>query len=659
MASLSHVFEPFTLNRLRARNRIVVPGHTTSYGADHMPTVRHAEYHRARARGGAAICTFEAIRVMQNSLGRPQGVAGYLPECVPHYQRVADAVHEEGALFFAQICHLGRQIEGEYERTVSWSASPIRWSMNAYPPREMTRREMDAVIDGHVRTTENMLAAGADGIELHWGHGHLLQQFLSPLSNQRTDEYGGSIERRMRYPLEVARRLRALVGPDVCLGIRLSAEEFHPDGLDLAQAVEIARRAVAQVQLDFIHVSHSAYHMSKSLGTQIADMGVDGQMFRHLPGAIRAAVAQAPNKVAIFAVCKVRGLDEADAIIARGDADMVGMARAHIADPAIVSKWQSGRADTVVPCIGCNQGCALNLERNLGLTCFVNPRAGREYLWRETGSSRSANPRDVLVIGGGPAGMEAAAVAAECGHRVRLVERSDRLGGRLQLAASLRLREDFGLWLQFARARLDRLGVTVELRREASADWIVSAGAQAVLLATGAEPAAYLLPDGSRALTLDEGAGIDTRGEHVAVYDETGDWSVLGLVEHLAERGAQVTLLTPSAGMLWRTTIYSTLTTFARWREKRIRVRTLRKPLWFEGRDLILEDTSCGEQDVLRGVDRLIGCVPARASHALEAPLVAAGIVPTLLGDCLAPRNALEAIFDGQRAGRELAQKIS
>ncbi len=651
-ASLAHVFEPFTLNQLRARNRILVPGHTTSYGADHMPTERHAAYHRARAKGGAAICVFEAIRVMQNSLGRPQGVAGYMPECVPHYRRVADAVHEEGALFLAQICHLGRQIEGEYERTASWGASPIRWSLGAYPPREMNRRDMDAVIDGHLRTTANMLAAGADGIELHWGHGHLLQQFLSPLSNQRDDEYGGSLERRMRFPLEVAQRLRAMVGPDVCLGIRLSAEEFHPDGLDLEQAVEIARCAVAQVQLDFIHVSHSAYHMSKSLGTQIADMGVDRQMFRHLPGAIRRAVAAAPNKVAIIAVCKIRGLDEADAIIASGDADMVGMARAHIADPAVVSKWQAGQAETVVPCIGCNQGCAQNLERNLALTCTVNPRAGREYQWNDATVARTTTPREVMVIGGGPAGMEAAAIAAERGHRVRLVERSDRLGGRLNLAADLRLREDFGLWLQFARARLERLGVSVELGREASASWITAACPDAVWLATGAESTMLILPDGTRALTLDEGARIDARGEHVAVYDETGDWSVLGLVEHLAEQGARVTLITPSAGMLWRTTIYSTLTTFARWREKRIRVKTLRKPLRLTRGELMLEDTSCGEHDVLGAVDRLIGCMPARARHTLEAPLIEAGIVPALIGDCLAPRNALEAIFDGQRVAR-------
>ncbi len=654
MATLDHVFKPLQINRLRARNRVFVPAHTTNFGASHLPTDRHVEYHRARARGGAALVIFEAIRVMENTLGRPQGVAGYPPECVPYYRQVSDAVHEEGALFFAQICHMGRQIEGEFERTCSYGPSPIRWSMGAYPPREMTRADMQAVIDGHVRTTENMLRAGVDGIELHWGHGHLLQQFLSPMSNQRTDEYGGSIERRMRFPLEVATRLRALVGPDYCLGIRFSAEEFLPDGLTLDLARVIAREAVRAVQLDFIHVTHSAYHMSRSLGTQMADMGVDKTMFRDLPGAIRTAVADAPNRVAILTVCKYRDLIEADGIIASGAADMVGMARAHIAEPDLVRKWQAGRVDEIQPCIGCNQGCAQNLEKNIALTCLVNPRAGREAKWTAIDEDQTAHARTVLVIGGGPAGLEAAGIAAARGHRVQLWEKDTHLGGRLRLGAGLRLREDFGLWLEFATRRLQRLGVTVKAGHEATPAAILAAGCDAVVLATGAMPLAHILPDGTCCMTLDEAAVGNLNDRTVVVYDETGDWGALGLLEHLAEQGARVTLVTPVAGACWRTTIYSNTLTFSRWREKKIRIRTLRRPHAFAGGALTLEDVSCGEMEQLTGIDNLVACIPPRATHALEAPLTALGVIPTLIGDCLAPRNALEAIFEGHRAGRAI-----
>ena len=650
--ALEHVFRPFVLNRLRARNRVFVPAHTTNFGAAHMPTNRHVEYHRARARGGAALVIFEAIRVMENTLGRPQGVAGYPPECVPLYRRVSDAVHEEGALFFAQICHLGRQIDGEFERTCSYGPSPIRWSMAAYPPREMTRADMQAVIDGHLITTENMLRAGVDGIELHWGHGHLLQQFLSPLSNQRTDGFGGSIDRRMRFPIEVAERLRALVGPEFCLGIRFSAEEYLPDGLTLDQAEVIAREAVRAVQLDFIHVTHSAYHMSRSLGTQMADMGVDKRMFRDLPGAVRRAVATATNRVAILTVCKYRDLAEADAMIASGAADMVGMARAHIAEPDLVRKWQSGRVEDVQPCIGCNQGCAQNLEKGIAITCLVNPRAGREETWHAIEGDRAATPRSILIIGGGPAGLEAAGIAAMRGHQVRLWERSQHLGGRLRLAAGMRLREDFGLWLEFATRRLERVGVAVETGREATPEAVKATGYEAVILATGATSVAHLLPDGTRCMTLDEAATANFQGQRVAVYDETGDWSALGLVEHLAERGALVTLITPTAGVMWRTSIYSNTLTFSRWREKKIRIRTLRRPQALAGGELVLEDMSCGEIEQLAGIDTLIACIVPRAAHGLEEPLNAMGMRPILIGDCLAPRNAVEAVFEGHRLAR-------
>ena len=650
---LTRVFEPLAINRLRARNRIFVPAHTTNFGDQHRPTERHVDYHRARARGGAAIVMFEAIRVMENSLGRPQGVAGYLPESVPAYRRVAEAVQAEGALFFAQVCHLGRQIEGEFERTSSWGPSPVRWSLGAYPPREMSQRDMTAVVDGHLRTVENMLAAGVDGIELHWGHGHLLQQFLSPLSNRRGDAFGGSLENRMRFPLEVARGLRAAMGRERCLGVRLSAEEFVPEGLHVEEAAEIARRLVDEVAIDFIHVTHSAYHMSESLGTQMADMGVDKAMFRHLPGAIRAAVSGAREPVAILTVCKYRDPEEAEEIIASGAADMVGMARAHIADPDIVSKWQAGRADEVRPCIGCNQGCAQNLEKNLALTCFVNPRVGREGAWTEPRADRAAVSKDVIVVGAGPAGLEAACIAAQGGHRVRLWEQGAHLGGRLALAARLRRREDFGRWLEYASRRLAALGVQVELGREATAPALLEARADAVVLATGSRPVPYLLPDGTQALTLDAAAQMPAAGARIAIYDETGDWPVLGLTEHLAEQGAEVTLIAPVAAMLWRTTIYSNLTTFARWREKRIRLLTLTRPLRFEGGTLTVENASCGDASTLR-VDVVVGCIPPAAHHPLESPLVDAGLDPILVGDCLAPRNALEAIFDGHRAARAL-----
>lgn len=653
--ALAAALSPFAIGGVQLRNRIFVPGHTTNFGADHLPTARHADYHRARARGGAALIVFEAIRVAANTLGRPQGVAGYTPEAVAAFRPITAAVQGEGARIFAQICHMGRQIEGEFERTCSFGASPLRWSPTAHPPREMTEADMAAVCDGFVTTARNMLAAGFDGIELHWGHGHLLQQFLSPLSNRRADAYGGSLENRMRFPLQVMAAVRDAVGPDACLGIRLSAEEFVPGGLDLPMACEIARALVGQVRTDFIHVTHSAYHMSRSLGTQMADMGVEEAMFRPLPGAIRKAIAPVAPEVAVFTVCKFRDLAAAGRMIAAGEADMVGMARAHLAEPALLRKTREPCA-LIRPCIGCNQGCAQNLERNIAITCMVNPMAGREADWPEPADDPAPVPQRVLVIGGGPAGMEAAATAAERGHSVTLWETADRLGGRLRPAAGLCGREDFGRYFAYAEARLARAGVAVRLGHAAEADAVAAHGAEVVVLATGARPGPERLPDGGAALTLDAAAADpDALGQSVAVHDETGDWGALGLVEHLVRMGRRVLLTTPIAAVGWRTTIYSTTETRHRWRAARVRILTLRLPRALQDGRLRLEDLSTGEHEEVGGIDTLVICRHPVAHNPLEAALTARGIPVLMAGDCLAPRTALDAIFEGHAAARAIS----
>src|SRR5690606_35345410 len=229
---------------------------------------------------------FEAIRVQNNCVGRPQAVAGFDRSCIEPFARIARAVNAEGARLLGQVIHLGRQVDGDFERTVSWAPSDIRWSSSAAMPHVMTEDDMQTVIDAHVRTSLNLVEAGLDGIEVQLAHGHLLPQFLSPLSNQRDDAYGGSLENRMRFPLAVVAAIRKAVGKDFCMGIRLGAEEFLPEALHLDEAVEIARRLAQAVQLDFVNVSHSAYHASYSLAMQMADMAIDPQPFRQFPAAV-------------------------------------------------------------------------------------------------------------------------------------------------------------------------------------------------------------------------------------------------------------------------------------------------------------------------------------------------------------------------------------
>lgn len=650
MSRYPFAFEPITVNGVTMRNRIFMPAHTTNFGEHHLPSQRHVDYHRERARGGVGAIIFEAIRVTENTLGRPQGVAGFLPGSIDAFRRVADATHEHGVPLIGQICHMGRQIEGEFERTCSTGASPVRWSPTALMPRQMSRRDMDAIRDGFVRTSVNMLEAGLDGLEIHWGHGHLLQQFLSPDSNRRNDAYGGSIENRMRFPLEVLKAVRSAIGPDRCMGIRFTAEEFLPDGIHPDMAVEILLRALPEVQTDFVHVTHSAYNMAYSVGTQMADMTFDEGMVRPLPGIVRHALRNAGHDVPVMTVCKYRSLAEAEQMLERGEADMVGMARAHIADPAIVAKSLAGREAEVRTCLACNQGCAQHLERNIAITCLVNPIAGRESEWREPAPEGA--PRRVLVVGGGPAGMEAAYVAAAEGDEVTLWERGARLGGRLALAPLMRKREDFRTFLELQERRLARHGVKVELGREADTDTVLAHRADLIVLATGASPMVHRFPSGVAALTVEEAVTAPSRlGRRVVVHDETGDWPAFSLLEHLALAGHEVTMMAPIAGVGWRTTIYSTAATRKRLRELKVRIVPLRSLVDYDGRALSVEDVSTGEIETLEA-DSVIAARAGTVFNPLEAGLEKAGAAFVMAGDCLAPRTALEAVFEGHAAGR-------
>jgi len=639
-ARYPHAFRPIALGPALVRNRIFVPAHTTNYGEDNLPSRRHLDYHRARAAGGVGLIIFEAIRVHRSSLGRSQGVNGYERAAIPAFTRIARAVQDEGAKLFGQVIHLGRHIDGNFARMPAWSSSAIPWSANAPPPHPMTEGEIEQVIAAHADVAGNLIEAGLDGVEVTLGHGHLLQQFLSPAVNHRTDRWGGDEAGRMRMPLETLRAVRATIGTRAAMGIRISADEFLEAGLTLADMQRITAALAADVQLDFINVSHSAYHGSATMSTQMADMAFAQNSFHHLPRGIAAAVPHVP----VFAVCRFRTIAEAEEMLAPGDIAMVGLARAHMADPAIVRKAAEGREAETRPCIGCNQGCAGFLALSLPITCLANPAMGREGEWPDT---HAATAKRILVVGGGPAGMETAGIAAKRGHHVTLWEASPHLGGALRQPVALGIRADFQALLDAQIAALS--GVHVQTNRRATADAILAGNFDAVVLATGATPTS--MPG---ALTMEAAlANPEALGDHVTFEDRLGSFAIAGFIEWLAATGRKVTILAPTGTPAWLVNIYSSFAWRARLRDKSVRILPLHTAESLTDGTLHLRELSTGEPVTIEGVTALIAPTHATPDDALAAALQG-HIEIHLAGDAAAARSALEAIFEGHETGRSL-----
>lgn len=644
--------DPITVGGRRLRNRVVFPGHTTNFGVDSLPTARHGAYLARRARGGTGLVITEAVRVHPTSAGRESTLGSYHPRTVAAYEQLAETVRLAGAPLVAQLMHAGRQAAGDATRTASWGASALPWVDGGPVPHVMTRRDIATVVAAFGDGAARMARAGLDGVEVHLGHGHLLQQFLSPVTNTRTDSYGGSLRGRLRLAREALLAVAERLPPSMLLGVRVSADEFLPGGLrpdDVLEALTLLREEVA---LDFVHVSHSAYVGAASLATQIADMSHGPAPFRHLPRAFKRALPDLP----VVGVCRVDDLSVADELLSAGDADLVAMARAQIADPDVVAKTAGGRADEVRSCISCNQACIGRIELNLPLSCVVNPAAGEEE--RDGAALRSATragqegaPVRVLVVGGGPAGLTAAVTAAESGAQVVLVESEDEPGGQVRDARRVPGRERLGLLVEDLVASVHRWGVDVRtgMRWDGSGD-LRPAAFEHVVLATGAQPAPGVLPgvevmDHLQAIELlSPRSGEVPR--RVAVVDHEGTWIAAGLVEGLARAGHHVHVVAGSGQLFGRVTLYSRVGLVERLQHLPVSTHLGRRAVRGTAEGLVLGDVLGGTEELVPGVDLVVDVAPRRAPdlpHAEDERVL-------VVGDALAPRSLVEATYEARRA---------
>ncbi len=648
---LAKLFSPLTLRSVEIRNRILSTGHQANMLTEGLPNARLAAYHEARAAGGVGLIVIEAARMHHSGLS--DGVLDASTDaCIPGYRNIAEAVHRHGAKLFGQLSHPGRVNARIRDgvRDVPYSASDLRDDRFKTVPRPLTLAQIEDLIAAYGAAAARFRAAGLDGVEVVASHGNLIAQFLNPRVNQRTDRYGGELAGRLRFLREALTAVRGAVGEALVVGIRISIDEKETGGLAPEEAIEFCRQLDPFAAIDYFNVTAGSMAGAGGSVHVVPPMAIETGYLAPAAAALKAVVAKP-----VFVAGRINQPQIAERILAAGQADMCGMTRALIADPEMPNKAAAGRLDDIRACIACNQACIGHLHAGTAISCIQYPESGREQRYGRL--DPAARRRRVLVAGGGPAGMKAAAIAAARGHEVTLYEAEPQLGGQVRVAQLIPGRAEFGGLITNLERELDLAGVVVRKGAPVTRAAVEAARPDAVVIATGARAHPH---DAARC----EGAQVTDAwrvlrdqvnvGSRVVVSDWRGDWIGMGVAEKLARAGCQVRLAVngPLAGHMlqlylrdhWNGVLHGlgiAVTPFLR----------------FYGADsdsAYFEHGVSGAPVVLEEVDTVVIAHGQASETALEAELAGIEAEVHMIGDCLSPRTAEEAVYEGLVLGARL-----
>ena len=660
MPQYKNLFQPLDLRHRRLDNRVVFGAHTANMSDLGLPGERHRAYYEERAIGGAAMIVVEPMPVHPTAVLTRGNFRHCDDAVIPHFRKITDALHEHGTTILQQLYHVGQHGDSDLSFMPHWSPSGLPSYHDSDGSHAMRESEILEVIDCFTRAAQRCQAAGFDGVDLFAAYNALLDQFWTPWSNQRDDRWGGSLENRCRLSLSIINSIRAVCGEDFIIGMSISHSEETPYVMTLEQLQEVIVAHDNSGNLDYVSCGAGNYiDYDRLMATFVygEKQGVP------LAAALKSVVSHAH----ITAECHIRTPENADYTIASGDSDLVSIVRGQIADPHWVNKTRDNRHEDIRGCISCNQMCWGRRSRDYWISCLINPSAGREFEWGGDRFKQAETARKVLVVGGGPAGMEAARVAAERGHQVTLVEALGDLGGQFRLAGLAPRRGQITELMGWYLRQFERLGVEVRYFTPMDAQDIIEFGADEVVLATGSLPDERArqrwLPAADELPGLQHGKVFPCEdvfrdqaelGKSVIVLDEGGNWRGTGTAWFLADRGHEVTIVTPDPMIgkeLTRTTsdfqIRSNLaklgatfmleSVIEHWHGDRAEIRSL-----LDG-----STTSVAAPAIVTATTN-------RVDNEVELALADSDIRFHVIGDAATPRQAPYAFHDGRKIGLAL-----
>jgi len=643
------LWSPLRIGPVTVRNRVVFSAHLTNYATqDGLPSEQHAAYYAARAAGGVGLIITEEHSTHPTDWPYEKLIHGFNPKVLDGYRRITDAVHRYRTPIFAQINHNGGQASSMYSRLPVWAPSPVADPLFREVPKAVSAAEIAEIVAGYADVAARCAEGGFDGIELQCSHSSIVRGFLSPATNRRTDAYGGPLRNRARLLLEIVDAVRGAIGSGLALGVRICGDELIEGGTTIDEAVEIARMVEETGQVDYINTSIGV--ATASLFMIEASMHIPPGYAMFIPSAIRKAV-----DLPVVGVGRFKDPLQAERALDEGHCDLVGVVRGQIADADFVAKARSGNTDDVRLCLSCNQECVGRMGLNRWLGCIENPRTGREA--QGVGEVRlSSKPKDVLVVGAGPAGLQAALAAARNGHRVTVLERSEQPGGQVRLAASVPNRAEFGDLVRNQVHECRRTGVEVLYGIDVDADEVARRSPDVVVVATGSRPSRpWWAADATNVCDVRDvldGSAVPSGG--VLLVDEIGFHQATSVAELLADRGCSVEVVTP--GMVVGQDLGVTLDMENWWMRadaKGIVQSTELVPMSFADGVLSLQHHPTGSM-VERRPDWVVCAVPPTPAEELYLELRDRGLEVQRVGDCVAPRRAHAAVVDGERIGASI-----